>query len=118
MKWILLAFIGYFLFSQILTPTVHEIPTANEMALAYQHSPIEMYTTSWCSYCRQARTYMKTHNIPFVEYDIEKDNSAKQRMRQLNGGKPSGVPFFAINGHTESGFGEAHFLTFLARAQR
>ena len=34
---------------------------------------VTMYATSWCGYCKKARTYFRQNGINFIEYDIEKD---------------------------------------------
>ena len=50
---------------------------------------IVMYTIDWCGYCKQAREYFTSKNIPYVEYDIEKSNKAKRNYDVLKG---SGTP--------------------------
>jgi glutaredoxin len=62
---------------------------------------IEMYATSWCGYCAAAENYMKSKNYPYVKYDIEKDNAAKQRHKELGG---RGVPLIIIGANRMSGF--------------
>ena len=71
---------------------------------------VEIYVTSWCGYCRQAQSYMKSRGIPFIAYDIEKDQAAKQRHRQLGG---RGVPLIIIGSHRMSGFSEEAFEYYL-----
>jgi glutaredoxin len=63
---------------------------------------VELYTTSWCSYCKKARNYFNSRGIPFTEYDIEKDKSAARRKKRLDTRR--GVPFAVINGHRIHGF--------------
>lgn len=62
---------------------------------------VELYGTSWCGYCKQAERYMQSKGIPYVAYDIEKDNSAKQRHKALGG---RGVPLIVVGSRTISGF--------------
>ena len=62
---------------------------------------IEMYATAWCGYCVAAENYMKSRNYPYVKYDIEKDNAAKQRHKELGG---RGVPLIIIGNNRMSGF--------------
>lgn len=129
MKWIVIALLGYFVYSQFLQPSLATSQpqatyvTPAKLAAAFQGKPVEMYATSWCGYCRQARNYMQQHNIPFVEYDIEKDSAAKQRMQRLKGDRVTdsnkvGVPFFVANGRTKQGYSEEKFVRFLARASQ
>jgi glutaredoxin len=63
---------------------------------------VELYTTSWCPYCRKARDYLRSRGIDFVEYDIEQDKEAAIRRRQLD--NRGGVPFAIINGRSIRGF--------------
>ena len=62
---------------------------------------VEIYVTSWCGYCKQAQSYMKSKGISYVAYDIEKDNAAKQRHKELGG---RGVPLIIIGSNKMSGF--------------
>ena len=62
---------------------------------------LEIYVTSWCGYCRQAQSYMKSRGIPYVAYDIERDSAARQRHKELGG---RGVPLIIIGSNKISGF--------------
>ena len=43
------------------------------------HSQAILYGTSWCRYCAQARQYFRTHEIKFIDLDIENSQLAKQQ---------------------------------------
>ncbi len=62
---------------------------------------VEMYVTDWCGYCKKAQNYMKSKGIPYVAYDIEKDNAANKRHQELGG---RGVPLIIIGSNKMSGF--------------
>ena len=62
---------------------------------------VTMYSTSWCGYCKKARNYFASNGIPFVEYDIEKNERAK-RMYDMLGGK--GVPVILVGKKRLNGF--------------
>ena len=64
---------------------------------------VELYVTSWCGYCRKALGYLKSKNIPYVAYDIEKDSAAMQRYKELGG---RGVPLIIIGPHKMSGYSQ------------
>lgn len=68
---------------------------------------VELYVTSWCSYCKQAENFFRTQGIAYTIYDIEKDNSAAQRKEELDSGK--GVPLAVINGQLIHGFSEVAY---------
>ncbi len=48
--------------------------------------PVEIYTTSGCPYCAAAREDLEWRGIAFVEYDVERDPTARERMLQITGG--------------------------------
>lgn len=63
---------------------------------------VELYTTSWCPRCNEARAYLQQQGIPFREYDVEKDPAADRRRKTLD--PRNGVPLAVINGHKILGF--------------
>lgn len=78
------------------------------MIVALQDSPkVELYITSWCPYSKKAVSFFQSRGIPFVSYDIEKDESAARRKSQLD--SKSGVPFAIINGQKIHGYSEEYY---------
>jgi len=63
---------------------------------------VELYVTSWCGYCKKARSFLTSRGIPFEEYDIERDAEAAKKMASLN--RRGGVPVAVIGGKTLVGF--------------
>jgi len=72
---------------------------------------VELYTTSWCPWCRKAKEYFASKGIAFVEYDIEKDEAAARRKKQLD--RQNGVPFAVINGKGINGYSEEAYASAL-----
>jgi glutaredoxin len=68
---------------------------------------VELYTTSWCSYCRRAREFFRSRSIAFTEYDVEKDREAAVHKHDLSGW--SGVPVAVINGQVIRGFSKSMY---------
>ena len=68
---------------------------------------VEIYTTSWCHYCRDAKRYFRTRGIAFEEYDVEKDPKAARRLKRYN--PRGGVPVTVINGQPILGYAPAAF---------
>jgi len=77
-----------------------EVPTAQPKAERFGGT-VEIYITDWCGYCKKALAYMKSRNIPYVAYDIEKDASAKQRHNEFGG---RGVPLIIVGTKKLTGF--------------
>lgn len=72
------------------------------LASARRSVSITMYSTSWCSACKQARAYMQEQAIEFTDLDVEHDAAARARARALN---PRGsVPTISIDGDVMIGF--------------
>ena len=46
---------------------------------------VELFTTSWCPYCKRARAYFQGKGVPFTEHDIEKEAGAGARLMALTG---------------------------------
>ena len=67
-----------------------------------QKNQVELYVTSWCPYCNQAKAYFQSRGITYKAYDIEKDKQAAARKKQLD--KQSGVPFAVVNGTRIHGY--------------
>lgn len=66
-----------------------------------------LYATSWCPACRAARSWLRDHNIPFLEKDIEKDPTAAAELMTKatkSGISPSGVPVLDVRGTLIEGF--------------
>ena len=85
-------------------PPAVEAPTPEPRR---QTASVEIYTTSWCRYCKDAKNYFRTRGIPFKEYDIEKDTAAARRHRRYN--PRGGVPVTVINGRAIVGYAPAAF---------
>jgi mycoredoxin len=47
---------------------------------------LTMYTTSWCGYCVRLKQGLTRAGVTFTEVNIEQDESAAERVMQVNGG--------------------------------
>jgi mycoredoxin len=47
---------------------------------------LTMYTTSWCGYCVRLKQGLARAGVDFTEVNIEQDESAADRVMQVNGG--------------------------------
>lgn len=62
---------------------------------------VELYGTTWCSYCARAREFLDTSGVPYADLDIEQSPSAEQAFRQYGG---QGVPLIRIGDTIIHGF--------------
>ncbi len=69
-----------------------------------EKSPVIIYSTNWCAYCKMARQYMASKNVPVDEKNIEEDPAAHDELMQKIGGNFRGVPVIDIAGNIILGF--------------
>ncbi len=62
---------------------------------------ITLYSTPACAYCKQARLFLKTHRLPFHEYDIQRSAKARKQLEHMGG---RGVPVIMVGGRRLDGF--------------
>lgn len=55
---------------------------------------IVLYSVSWCPHCREAKEYLKSRGIPFINLDVELDDSAMDKL--VNKYKMQSVPLIVI----------------------
>lgn len=71
---------------------------------------VELYATSWCPYCHEAKAYLEANGVAYVEYDVELDEAAQQRHQQLLGDYRQegrvGVPLLVVGENVYLGFDE------------
>lgn len=63
--------------------------------------PVTIYGTQWCGYCKKTRHFLKTHDIPFVDLDIEASAPARRQFERLGG---RGVPVVTIGDQVIHGY--------------
>lgn len=77
---------------------------------------VELFTTTWCGYCRQAKSYLASHGVSYQEFDVEADPAAAARAKSL--GWSGGVPFAFIGGTPVRGFSAAAYDRALASSKK
>ncbi|MDD2318482.1 MAG: glutaredoxin domain-containing protein, partial [Geobacteraceae bacterium] len=55
---------------------------------------IVIYTVSWCPHCKEAKEYLSGRKIPFINLDVEEDESAREVL--LNKYQATSVPLIVI----------------------
>ena len=72
-------------------------------------SKVEIYTWEYCPYCIRAKKLLNKKNIDFIEYKIDGDEVAREKMIRRSNGK-STVPQIFINNINIGGCDELHYL--------
>ena len=57
---------------------------------------VTVYTAFWCPDCRIAKRFLREHNIPFKEIDIETTPGAAEEVVKQTGKRA--IPQFVIDG--------------------
>jgi glutaredoxin len=58
---------------------------------------LELFGSAGCPHTREMREWLEWRGAEFVEYDVEADPSARNRMRNLTGGQRT-VPVLVEDG--------------------
>ncbi len=68
---------------------------------------VTIYGTSWCGACAQARQWLRSHQVPFADRDVEADRGAQAEMARKAreaGLQVGGVPVIEVDGKLMLGF--------------
>jgi glutaredoxin len=67
-----------------------------------------VYGTSWCGFCRRARSYFTDRGIPYIDKDVERDPEARAEVGRKCVATGStftgGVPVLDVDGEIIHGF--------------
>ncbi|MBT3336800.1 MAG: NrdH-redoxin [Anaerolineae bacterium] len=72
------------------------------MADNKKYPRVIMFSTPTCSYCRKAKQYFRSKQIPFREVDVSRDQAAARDMVRRSG--QQGVPQIHIGSKVIVGF--------------
>lgn len=88
------------------SPNITAAPVSQGQSKTAGSNRVILYSTSWCGYCKQARQYFRSNNIPFTEYDVETSARGKRDYAALGG---NGVPIILVGNRRLNGFSIAAF---------
>ena len=94
-------------------PHSHISPTAQQQK---NYPRIVLYSVAWCPHCREAKEYLTTHNIPFINKDVELDEQYMKELTETY--KSDGVPVIVIGADRKvlKGFKKEEFENALKEA--
>lgn len=61
-----------------------------------------VYSTQMCPYCKLVKEWLRTHSIPYKDFDVGADSKASEEMIAKSG--QMGVPVIDIDGAIILGF--------------
>jgi glutaredoxin 3 len=65
---------------------------------------IKIYSTPACTYCKMAKEFLTSHNVPFEDIDVSVDAVQRDEMVEKSG--QLGVPVFDIDGQIMVGYNQ------------
>lgn len=69
-------------------------PVNPQTVQAKKYPRIVLYSVSWCPHCKDAKEYLTSHNIPFINRDVELDDNAMHDLTEKY--KSKGVPVIIL----------------------
>jgi len=82
-------------------------------AAAVQGERVKLYTTTWCGYCKKARAYLRSRNIPFDDIDVETTDRGRREYREIGG---NGVPVIFVGERRMDGYDQGGLQDMLKAA--
>ena len=84
-------------------------PINPQTVQAKKYPRIVLYSVSWCPHCMEAKEYLTSHKIPFINKDVELDDNAMKELSETY--KSTGVPVIVLgNGEKViKGFNKEYF---------
>ncbi|HLV09225.1 MAG TPA: FAD-dependent oxidoreductase [Halanaerobiales bacterium] len=73
--------------------------------MSKKQSRTEIYTLSWCPYCKKTKAFFRSKGISYKEYQIDDNESKKAEMQERSGGKKR-VPMIFIDNKYIGGYDE------------
>ena len=70
---------------------------------------VEIYTLQYCPFCIRAKSLLNKKNIEFIEYKIDGDESAREKMSERANGKRS-LPQIFIDNNSIGGCDDLYSL--------
>jgi glutaredoxin 3 len=70
---------------------------------------VEIYTWRTCPFCIRAKSLLRTKGVEFVEYSIDGDEAARDKMAERANGRHS-VPQIFINDRHVGGCDDLHAI--------
>jgi glutaredoxin 3 len=80
-------------------------PSKSNKQKASKTANVILFTKDSCPDCDKAREYLKSKNISFTEYNMDKDKKALEKRKEFD--DSTDVPFAIINRNQVFGFSES-----------
>lgn len=96
----------------------NQSPLNPAASAARSYPKIVLYSVSWCPHCMDAKEYLTTHKIPFINKDVEVDEAAMDELTKKYHSQAVPVIVIGTDGKTIlRGFNQADFEKALKAAR-
>jgi glutaredoxin len=102
----------YFVFRIFVILAACSTTLADLLADNPAEKKVVMFSATFCPNCLHAKDYLSSQNIPYIEFDIEKSQAAREYFDKLGG---RGTPFMLINNQAMQGFNKNRFWQYYNR---
>lgn len=89
------------------------VPVPKSKPAAVAGEKVTLYTTTWCGYCKKARAYLNSRNIPFDDVDVEATDRGRREYREMGG---NGVPVIFVGSRRMDGYDQGGLQDMLKAA--
>ncbi|HEX7812619.1 MAG TPA: glutaredoxin family protein [Burkholderiales bacterium] len=89
------------------------VSTVGKPGSATSSAKIRLYTTTWCGYCKKAKSYLQARGTPFQEIDVENSAQGRSEFSALGG---RGVPVILVGNQRMDGYSEGTLAGMLKQA--
>lgn len=89
-------------------------PSEAELRAALSSTPVLLYATSWCGYCRKAREFLTANGLAYQEIDADKTPGGWEKVQELGGRRA--VPLVVVDGEVNAGLHPERILESVARS--
>lgn len=84
---------------------------ASELAASVKPSDVIIYTTPSCSYCAEAKAWLKVYGFAYTECDMSSSAKCESEFKRYGA---DGTPYLIVRGHhMKNGFDSDEFLAAL-----
>jgi glutaredoxin len=84
------------------------LPDAKKNLSQFAAEPVVLFSTSWCSYCAEARRVLNAAEVRYKEVDVERDADAMRYHSKVL--RAEGVPVIIVGNRVLIGYNETELM--------
>lgn len=112
---VVVTLLALFSFGRSVVVARSEAREQARVAAAAKGSRLVVYTTTSCPACKMAKSWMRDHDVAYLERSVDTDPAARAELTKITGGSVA-VPTFMVDDEVLTGFDPKGIL--LSRAMQ